>query len=107
FTKSAARCLPAVVGSRWAGFPIDECTDQSGDPIVVYDQFADRWILTQFTTSGLSDPTLPFYNCVAISKTSDATGKYYRYAFSTGFDFPDYPKYSVWTNSYVATTRQF
>jgi hypothetical protein len=69
----------------------------------------DRWILSQFTTSGLSDPTKPFWNCVAVSTTGDPTGSYYRYAFETAtFQFfPDYPKYGVWTDSYVLTTREF
>jgi hypothetical protein len=104
---------PTPVGNLWSGFAIDDCTDPSGDAIVLYDQFVDRWILTQFTTRGLSDPTLPFYNCVAISQTGDPTGAYFRYAFitsapgSTTFFFPDYPKYSVWSNSYVLTSRDF
>jgi hypothetical protein len=57
---------------------------------------------------------VPFYNCVAISVTGDPTGAYYRYAFITqpdevdgGYFFPDYPKYGVWTNSYILTTRDF
>ena len=81
----------------------------SGDPVVLYDQFIDRWILTQFTTSGFSDPTRPFWNCVAISTTGDPTGSYYRYAFETeNFQyFPDYPKYGVWRDSYVLNTREF
>ena len=81
---------------------------------MVYDQTTDHWILTQFTTRGLDDPSLPFYNCVAVSTTGDATGSYFRYAFITqpdegegGYFFPDYPKYGVWTNSYVMTTRDF
>jgi hypothetical protein len=73
----------------------------------LYDQHADRWILSQFTTRGLDDPSLPFYNCVAVSVTGDPTGAYYRYAFTTGFNFPDYPKYGVWRDSYVITTREF
>ena len=98
---------PIAIGDLWAGFAVDDCTDPSGDPIVVYDQLADRWILTQFTTRGLDDPTLPFYNCVAISQTGDPTGAYYRYAFTSGFFFPDYPKYGVWTHSYLLTSRDF
>jgi hypothetical protein len=104
---------PVDTGTLWADFPIEDCTDPSGDPIVVYDQFVDRWILTQFTTRGLDDPSLPFYNCVAISQTGDPTGAYYRYAFITqedpdgGFFFPDYPKYGVWRDTYVLTTRDF
>jgi hypothetical protein len=105
---------PIAIGDLWAGFPVEDCTDPSGDPIVVYDQLVNRWILSQFTTRGLDDPTLPFYNCVAVSKTPDPTGEYYRYAFITqpdsvdgGYFFPDYPKYGVWTDSYIMTTRDF
>jgi hypothetical protein len=104
---------PTPVGNLWSGFAIDDCTDPSGDAIVVYDQFVDRWILTQFTTRGLDDPTLPFYNCVAVSQTGDPAGPYFRYAFITSapgsniFFFPDYPKYGVWSNSYVLTSRDF
>jgi hypothetical protein len=93
---------PVDTGSLWAGFPITDCTDPSGDPVVLYDQFMDRWLLSQFTTAGPE-----YFNCVAISTTSDPTGSYYRYAFSTGVNFPDYPKYGNWTDSYVITTREF
>jgi hypothetical protein len=105
---------PVAIGDLWSGFAVEDCTDPSGDPIVVYDQLEDRWILSQFTTRGFDDPTLPFYDCVAISQTGDPTGAYYRYAFITqpdtvdgGYFFPDYPKYGVWTDSYILTTRDF
>src|SRR5436189_3418677 len=100
---------PIDTGSLWADFAIPDCTDPSGDPVVLYDQFVDRWLLSQFTTSGLDDPTKPFWNCVAISTTGDPTGSYYRYAFQTSHFqyFPDYPKYGVWGDTYVLTTREF
>jgi hypothetical protein len=100
---------PIDTGTLWAGFAVPDCTDPSGDPIVLYDQLSGRWLLSQFTTSGLSDPNKPFWNCVAVSTTGDPTGSYYRYAFETeNFQFfPDYPKYGVWTDSYVLTTREF
>jgi hypothetical protein len=108
YAKNGTKLLgPVDTGTLWSGFAIDDCTDPSGDPIVLHDQTADRWILSQFTTRGLSDPSLPFYNCVAISQTPDPTGPYYRYAFSTGLNFPDYPKYGVWGDSYIITDRQF
>ena len=109
YSKSGVPLLgPADTGTLWAGFPIEDCTDPSGDPIVVYDQLADRWILSQFTTRFTEVPENDvFYNCVAISTTGDPTGSYYRYAFTTGNFFPDYPKYGVWTDSYVITTREF
>jgi hypothetical protein len=103
YNKSGTVLLgPAAIGALWQGFALPDCTDPSGDPVVLYDQITDRWILSQFTTAG---PT--YYNCVAISVTGDPTGSYYRYAFSTGLNFPDYPKYGVWTDSYVITTREF
>src|SRR5438067_405083 len=110
YDKSGNKLLgPIDTGSLWSDFAVPDCTDPSGDPVVLYDQLADRWILSQFTTSGLSDPEKPFWNCVAVSTTGDPTGSYYRYAFETAHFqfFPDYPKYSVWTNSYVLTTREF
>ncbi len=111
YSKTGTKLLgPVDTGTLWDDFPIDECTEPSGDPIVLYDQLANRWILSQFTTRGIDFPNEPlneFYNCVAISTTGNPTGSYHRYAFSTGFNFPDYPKYGVWTDSYVITTREF
>jgi hypothetical protein len=94
YTKTGQLLLgPVDTGTLWQGFAVKDCTDPSGDPIVVYDDKADRWILTQFTTRGPE-----FFNCVAVSQTPDPTGAYFRYAFSTGLNFPDYPKYGVWPN---------
>lgn len=103
YDKAGGVLVPAFdIGALWAGFPVADCTDPSGDPVVVYDQFMDRWILTQFTTRGPE-----YFNCVAISTSPDPTGTYYRYAFSTGVNFPDYPKYGNWTDAFIITTREF
>src|SRR5256886_3297428 len=103
FDRQGNRLLgPTKIGDLWTGFAIPDCTDPSGDPVVLYDQLEDRWLLSQFTTRGPS-----FYNCVAISQTGDPTGAYFRYAFSTGVNFPDYPKYGLWRNMYIITTREF
>jgi hypothetical protein len=118
YDKAGNRLLgPVDTGTLWSGFAVPDCTDPSGDPVVLYDQITDRWILSQFTTSGLNPDGsfngLPFYNCVAVSQTGDPTGAYYRYAFITSQDgststfFPDYPKYGVWTDSYLLTSRDF
>ncbi len=93
---------PAANNTLWAGFGGDCETDNSGDPIVIYDQLADRWMLTQFTASG---PT--YFNCVALSTSGDPTDTYYRYAFSSGTNFPDYPKYGMWPDAYYISTREF
>lgn len=105
YDKTGAQLTPPIpLGDLWAGFAVADCTDSSGDPIVVYDRHADRWILSQFSTAGTGNE---FYNCIAVSATGDPTGAYYRYAFTTGTYFPDYPKYGVWNDSYVITTREF
>jgi hypothetical protein len=93
---------PAANNTLWAGFGGDCETDNSGDPIVLYDQLDDRWILSQFTSSG---PT--YFNCVAVSTSGDPTSTYYRYAFSTGSNFPDYPKYGMWPDALYISTREF
>ncbi len=93
---------PAANNTLWAGFGGDCETNNAGDPIVIYDQLADRWMLTQFTSSG---PT--YFNCVALSTSGDPTGSYYRYAFSSGNNFPDYPKYGMWPDAYYISTREF
>lgn len=92
---------PAANNTLWAGFGGDCETDNDGDPVVLYDQLADRWLLSQFTASG---PT--FFNCVALSTSPDPTGSYFRWAFSTGSNFPDYPKYAMWPNAYFISTRE-
>jgi hypothetical protein len=77
-----------------------------GDPIAQYDKQADRWVLTQFSvTSGSSQG---FWQCVAVSATSDATGSYHVYAFNYGtVQFNDYPKVGVWNNAYYITYNIF
>jgi len=93
---------PANNNTLWSGLGGACQNENMGDPIVLYDQIADRWMLTQFTANG---PT--YYNCVAVSTTGDPTGSYYRWAISTGSNFPDYPKYGIWTDAYYITTREF
>ncbi|HWX24554.1 MAG TPA: hypothetical protein VN083_05900, partial [Vicinamibacteria bacterium] len=68
------------------------CTaDNDGDPIVQYDKANGRWVLSQFAVS--SGP--PFFECVAVSHNSDATGAWNLYAYSFN-SFNDYPKMGVW-----------
>ena len=74
----------------WSGFGGRCQSDNDGDPIVQYDQLADRWILTQFAVSGT-----PYTQCVAVSTSPDPTGTYFRYAFSYSRNFNDYPKMGV------------
>jgi hypothetical protein len=86
----------------WQGFGGRCQTDNDGDPIVQYDQLANRWILTQFAVSAQ-----PYTQCVAVSTTPDPTGTYHRYAFSYSRDFNDYPKMGVWPDAYYITYNMF
>ena len=86
----------------WQGFGGRCQTDNDGDPIVQYDQLADRWVLTQFAVSGT-----PYTQCVAVSTSPDPTGTYFRYAFSYAKDFNDYPKMGVWPDGYYITYNMF
>ncbi len=92
---------PAGGNTIFQGFGGDCEARNDGDPIVQYDQLADRWIMTQFAIRSGN-----YLQCVAISQTSDATGAWYRYAFSYA-DMPDYPKLAVWPDAYYITFNMF
>lgn len=85
----------------WDGFGGDCETQNDGDGVVRYDRLADRWIISQFAVGGAN-----FYECIAVSKTADAAGEYWRYAFQFD-DFPDYPKLSVWPDAYYLSYNMF
>ena len=76
--------------------------DNDGDATVIYDHLADRWVISQFAVS--SGP--PYYQCVAVSTGSDATGTWHRYAFQYD-SFPDYPKLGSWPDAYYETFNLF
>lgn len=68
--------------------------DNDGDPIVLYDEETDRWMVSQFLAT--SQDGL----CIAISTSGDPTGSYNTYEFDfTGIGFPDYPKFGFATGA--------
>ena len=76
-----------------------------GDPIALYDQLADRYILTEFgNLTGSGNPT---HLLLCISQTNDPTGAWVIYRFETPGVFPDYPHWAIWNNAYYATTNTF
>ena len=105
--KSTSAIVPTVYGpangnTLWKGFKGACDDDNDGDPIVQYDKRANRWVMTQFAVA--DGP--PYYECIAVSTTPDATGTYARYAFK--FDqFNDYPKFGVWPDGYYASFNMF
>ena len=70
-----------------------------GDPIILYDDFADRWLAAEFSVSGTND-----YMLVAVSSTNDPTGTWYKYSFDVA-DMPDYMKFGIWSDGYYMSTN--
>ena len=95
---------PTAINGLWAGFGgLCEFTN-NGDPIVLYDEAADRWLISQFAfDSSMTDN----HECIAISTTSDPTGSYFLYDFAYGTLFNDYPHFGVWTDGYFMGVNQF
>jgi hypothetical protein len=76
--------------------------NNSGDIIAQYDKLNHRWVMAQPDFNGP-----PYYLCVAVSQTDDATGLYNEYAFDVSNDFNDYPKVGIWSDAYYATYNLF
>jgi hypothetical protein len=103
-TSGASIFGPASILSIWSGFGGVCQTGGQGDPVVMYDQLANRWLISQFA-GGLT------HECVAVSTTSDATGSYARYDYNLvsigGSALYDYPHFGVWPDAYYMTMNVF
>lgn len=93
---------PASNSTIWNGFTGPWTGHNDGDPIILYDDLADRWLFSQFAIINSG----PDYVLVAISSTSDPMGPYHRYAFQFT-NMPDYPKLGVWQDGYYLSVNQF
>jgi len=100
-TTGALVAGPTAGNTLWSGFGGGCQSNNDGDPIVLYDKQAQRWIFSQFSVS-----TTPYLQCLAVSTSSDATGTYNRYSFQYG-NFDDYPKMGVWADGYYETFNMF
>ena len=103
FNKSTGALIagPTAGNTLWSGFGGGCQNNNDGDPIVIYDKLAQRWVFSQFSVS-----TTPYLQCIAVSTTSDATGTYNRYSFQYS-NFDDYPKMAVWPDAYYETFNMF
>ena len=72
-------------------------TEDAGDPQVNWDGLANRWVLSQFTSTNQL--------CFAVSQTPNPTGSYFTYSF-TAPQFPDYFKVGVWPTGYYVSTNE-
>ena len=93
---------PAAISSVFAGIPAPWNGTNNGDPVVLYDQAASRWIISEFSL-----PSGNYAELVAVSQTSDPTGAWYRYVFQFGNKMPDYPKFGIWPDGYYLSVNQF
>ena len=107
FDKATGSSLlgPNSISSIWTGFGGACEAGGSGDPVVLYDHLANRWMITQFASATGGTPITD--ECVAISTTADATGTYARYGFHLGSNFFDYPHLSVWPDGYYMSMNVF
>ena len=105
YDKSGAPLTPLVSLGTFFGPLGTNCSGQFGDPIVLYDPLADRWLISQFGLPHGFQP--PFHQCVAISQTSDPTGSFYLYDFLMPNKVNDYPHFGVWPDGYYMSDNQF
>ena len=87
-------------------WPSGFCSENgASDPVVLYDQLADRWVVSYLEATALTASTNG--ECIAVSTSPDATGTYYLYSFDFGGTLMDYPKLAVWPDAYYMTANEF
>src|SRR6185436_9963944 len=97
---------PANTNTLWANFGGPCQTTNSGDPVVLYDRAAGRFIISQFALPNY--PSGPFYQCIAVSTSSNPLLSWNRYAFLiSNTKMNDYPKLGVWPDGYYMAVNQF
>ncbi len=118
--SSAAPSVP--ITSRVAAFTFDALmsqghfgnlcdTDNFGDPVVLYDSFEDRWIITdfafQFSGRNVVNPPGNF-QCIAASMTGDpVSGGWNFYSINTAGGLGDYPKFGIWPDGLYMSANMF
>lgn len=87
---------PTNMNQLFGSVPGANCND--GDPIMLYDEMADRWFAAEFSLCGSPDRML-----IAVSTTNDPTGTWYQYSFNMS-GMPDYEKFGIWSDGiYMGT----
>lgn len=73
--------------------------NNDGDPIVLWDEQAQKWFYAEFSISGNND-----YMLIAVSQTADPTGAWWSWSFDVD-DMPDYMKFGIWQDGYYMATN--
>jgi hypothetical protein len=109
FNKSTGASVfgPAEISSIWSGFG-GVCGNPGNsftDPVVLYDKAAGRWLIA---IAASPDGFNTGVECIAVSRTSNATAAYNRYSFSFVTDnFNDYDKFGIWPDAYYGSYNMF
>ena len=119
YNKTGTLLASFTENQLWSAGGTNPCNGNSaGDPVVLYDQLADRWILTHFAFafSG-GNPIPPFFQCIAASKTSDpVSGGWWLYPLRMdpgGAGLPpvgalnDYGKFGIWPDCLYMAANEF
>jgi hypothetical protein len=119
YSKTGTLLASFTEDNLWGTSGSNPCNGNSqGDPIVVYDPLGDRWILTHFAFGFdvQGNPISPFYECIAVSKTSDpVAGGWWLYplrmdpggAGPPAGDLNDYPKFGIWPDCLYMAANEF
>lgn len=84
-------------------------TNNFGDPVVLYDTFEDRWVITDFafTLSG-GNVVAPQFQCFAVSKSGDpVAGGWNFYSINVAGGLGDYPKLGIWPDGIYMSANIF
>jgi hypothetical protein len=86
-------------------------TDNYGDPVVLYDTFEDRWILTDFAFQLDGDDVINppgSFQCFAVSRSGDpVSGGWNFYSINTAGGLGDYPKFGIWPDGLYMTANMW
>jgi len=110
-------------GTRLAAFTFDMFMSQGhfgnlcdtnnfGDPVVLYDTFEDRWVITDFAfkLDGGGNVVSPpgSFQCFAVSRTGDPiAGGWNFYSVPITDALNDYPKFGIWPDGIYMSANMF
>src|SRR3954468_7209479 len=85
-------------------------TNNFGDPVVLYDTFEDRWIISDFAflTDVGGNVLAPAFQCFAASMTGDpVAGGWNFYSIQVSDALGDYPKLGIWPDGLYMSANMF
>ncbi len=97
-TTEALVAGPTAFNTLFSG--VTGSSDNDGDPIILYDEQADRWLAAEFAL----DVSGNDYMLIAVSTTNNPTGTWYKWSFDVA-DMPDYMKFGIWQDGYYMATN--